>query len=242
ANPQPVNELIGSAKGINPGRVVWIHDANATDWAGPISGEYWFEHEQTDQAVVSKMMSRTIRALAGESTDEAAWDAIFRHFNQNHKGEDVGYTPGEKIAIKINHTLSFGSDPCTMDKTDAGWHQDPPFVDCIDNSPQLTIALLKQLTEKAGIDPCDIAIGDPGRIMPNYWYNMVEPNCPNIVYLARVGGMGRTQSQWSSVQLHWSDPCSAHLVGVMEQDHILKLWVRINIYVYFLYRAILLYL
>ena len=57
------------------------------------------------------------------------------------------------------------------------------LYDQIDESPQLTIALLKQLTDVVGVNPNDISIGDPGRIMPNYWYNMVGPNCPNVVYL-----------------------------------------------------------
>ena len=32
--PQPVNAPIGTAKGIHPGRVAWIHDPNATTWGG----------------------------------------------------------------------------------------------------------------------------------------------------------------------------------------------------------------
>ena len=32
---------IGEAKGIHPGRVVWVHDPNATDWDGYDSPEHW---------------------------------------------------------------------------------------------------------------------------------------------------------------------------------------------------------
>jgi len=218
--PQPANEPIGVARGIHPGRVAWIHDANSTDWAGPMSGQRWYSNQCTDQARVDKMLSRAIRALAAESTDEAAWDRIFRYFNRKRGKGNVAYTPGEKITIKINHTLSFGSDPCTMDKSDEPWHQDPPFIDCIDNSPQLTISLLRQLIDVVGVAPGDIAIGDPGRIMPNYWYDMVEPNCPGVVYIARVGGKGRTQSQWSDTKFYFSDPNASHWTDVNQQDHI----------------------
>ena len=40
--------------------------------------------------------------LTGQQDDAAAWDALFRHFNRTHGAGDVGYQPGEKIAIKIN--------------------------------------------------------------------------------------------------------------------------------------------
>ncbi len=212
-------EPMGTARGIHTGRVVWVHDPNATDWeyVSQEQSEHWYESEHTDQTVVSQMMSRAIRSLADEGVDADAWDAIFRYFNQQHGKGDVGYTAGEKIAIKINFTLTHSSNPTTMDKN-------PPwgevYLNWIDNSPQLSIALLKQLTDVIGVDPCDITIGDPGRIMPNYWYDMVEANCPNVAYLARVGGKGRTQSQWSSVVMNWSDPCVAHFSGVTETDHI----------------------
>jgi hypothetical protein len=217
--PQVGNAPLGFGKGVNPGRVVWIHDPDATDWVytSQYQSEHWFESEHTDQEVVSRMMSRAIRALAGESTDEEAWDAIFRYFNRQRGKGNVGYTSGEKIGIKINHTLSCGADPEIMDKNP--WWGDY-YMNYIDNSPQLTIALLRQLIDNAGVAPGDISIGDPGRIMPNYWYDMVEQSCPGVVYIARVGGMGRTESSWSDVEFYWSDPCSAHWAGVSEQDYI----------------------
>ncbi len=202
---QPANSPIGTAIGVKPGRVAWIHDANATDWVytNPEQAEHWYEHEHTDQAVVNGMVSRAIRSLAGANTDAEAWDAIFRNFNQRHGKGNVGYTAGEKIGIKINHTLSCGADPCVMDKN-------PPwgdYMNYIDNSPQLTIALLRQLTDIAGVAPGDISIGDPSRIMPNYWYDMVEPNCPGVVYFALYGGRGRTQVEFdTNAPFYWSTP------------------------------------
>ena len=211
-DPIVANSPLGEGKGVYPGRVVWIHDPDATDWDGPGDG-YWWESDHTSQPVVDEMLSKALRALTGENNDYDAWDAIFRNFNQQMGNGDVGYTPGEKIAIKINMTLTHNSDPSNMIKS-------PGYIDNIDNSPQLAIALLKQLTDVLGANPGDISIGDPGRIMPNYWYNMVEPNCPGVVYIARYGGMGRTQSQWSSVEFYWSDPDPSHWTGVTEQDYI----------------------
>jgi len=88
-------------QGIHPGRVVWAHDPDATDWDGPGDGHLW-QPEHTDQAVCDTMMSRTLQALTGESADAAAWDAIFRYHNRTRGKGDVGYKPGEKIMIKVN--------------------------------------------------------------------------------------------------------------------------------------------
>ena len=64
---------IGEAQGIHPGRVVWVHDPEVTDWKGPGDG-HWWEGNRTTQERVDQMMSRAIRELTGESTDAKAWE------------------------------------------------------------------------------------------------------------------------------------------------------------------------
>ena len=111
ANSPIPNDPIGVARGIHPGRVVWVHDPNATDWDGPGMGDgHWWESGNTNMAVVDQMMSRATQALAGETDSTAAWDKIFRYFNQTHGKGDVGYQVGEKITIKVNLVvvLAFG--------------------------------------------------------------------------------------------------------------------------------------
>ena len=66
AAEQTLNDPIGIAQGVYPGRVVWIHDPNATDWAGYSLPEHWYDDNHTDQAVVDKMISRAVRGLAGD--------------------------------------------------------------------------------------------------------------------------------------------------------------------------------
>ena len=68
----PVNDPIGEPKGLNPGRVVWVHDPDATNWEGPGSGEYWWQPGHTDQTVVDRMMSHAICWLAGKPDDAEA--------------------------------------------------------------------------------------------------------------------------------------------------------------------------
>ena len=49
---QTPNDPIGVAQGFHPGRVVWIHDPDATDWDGYSSPEHWYDDNHTDQIVV----------------------------------------------------------------------------------------------------------------------------------------------------------------------------------------------
>ena len=152
---------VGEAKGIHPGRVVWVHDPNATDWYGYSSTEHWCQDGHTDPVVVEKMVSQAIRGVAGTNSDAAAWDAIFRYFNDSRGNGDVTYQPGEKIAIKINLTTcnAAGGDvnPITYIKKSS-------VMNRIDNSPQMILAILRQLVGTVGADQNDITIGDPTEI------------------------------------------------------------------------------
>jgi len=194
---QTSNDPIGVAQGVHPGRVVWIHDPNATDWDGYSSPEHWYDDNHTDQAVVDKMVSRAVRGLAGKSLDAAAWDSIFLDFNRSSGKGDVGYTAGEKIAIKINNTMCYNANTSTFEQRSGNKNR-------IDNSPQMTVSLLRQLVNVVGVDEADITIGDPGRIMPNFFYDIVHSMFPSVCYLASNGGFGRTQSTFSNVEFHWS--------------------------------------
>jgi sugar lactone lactonase YvrE len=213
--PLPPNAPIGVARGVNPGRVAWIHDADATSWPGSdgnTNPPYW--QNCIDQQVVNEMFSKGLRTLTGKGDDASAWDAIFRYFNREHGRGDVGYATGEKIAIKTNWVLMVNKTNGTKDS----W-----YYDQIDNSPQLAIALLRQLIDNAGVSPGDISIGDPMNCMADYWYNMVAPNCPGVVYLMRSGvsvPSGRTAVTTDySAPFYWSDPCTARTTG-KTQDYI----------------------
>src|SRR4030042_6246682 len=83
------NSPIGQAKGISPGRVVWFHDTAATNWDGSTGN--WWDEGHTDQDGVDCMVSKSIQTLTGQSNDENAWDALFRHFNQTKGFGDIGY-------------------------------------------------------------------------------------------------------------------------------------------------------
>ena len=140
----PPNTPIGVAKGIHPGRVVWVYDPALTDPHG--SAGNWWDDSRTDPTVAHSMMSRAIRNLTGIADQTEAWDAIFRYFNMNHTGVDAGYEPGEKIAIKINNIFS----------REYRWSSSQTNRQC----PQMLYALLWQLVEVAGVPDSDITVYD----------------------------------------------------------------------------------
>lgn len=94
----PPNSPMGVGKGIYPGRVVWVHDPNATKWNG-VTGRWWDE-PNLDQQAVDKMLSHALRTLTAQPNDAAAWDALFRHFNRTHGAGDIGYQPGRRSQSK----------------------------------------------------------------------------------------------------------------------------------------------
>jgi hypothetical protein len=200
SNPVP-NQPIGVAKGLHPGRVVWAHDPNATDWEGPGQG-HWWEGGHTNQAVVERMMSGVVCQLSGKSSDRAAWHALIRHFNQTHGNGKAGYRKGEKVTIKVNLVgCIFGGavDPKSYDMV--------RWLDYMNASPQMILALLRQLVHAVGVNPQDISVGDPLSLFPNQYYDPLHSEFPTVQYLDHVGGNAshpRTRVQYSSIPLHWS--------------------------------------
>ncbi|MGB7758361.1 MAG: DUF362 domain-containing protein [Bryobacteraceae bacterium] len=162
---EEANHPIGEGKGIYPGRVVWVRDANATSWDG-VTG-HWWDDAYTNQNVVHSMTSQLVRNLTGRNHERRAWDALFRSFNESHKLGSSGYRPGERIAIKIN---------CNQDRspewgTLAAFPGGPPSGAARGGgpprgpqnglpSPHAVVALVTELIENAGVRGADIMIYD----------------------------------------------------------------------------------
>lgn len=178
------NDPIGVAKGIHPGRVVWVWDAEATDeTCTNTAGDYWFEN--TNAGVVENMLTSGIMNLAGAENPVLAWNAIFRHFNSEHGKGNVGYTPGEKVYIKINITNSC----CSVTGTEK--FQD---FERMDATPELVLAMLKNLIEFAGVAQSDIYCGDPFRTFHDLYWDMCHSVYPDVVYTDGIGINGRHQT------------------------------------------------
>ena len=216
---EPVaNAPVGIAKGIYPGRVVWVHDPDSTDWDGPGDG-HWWQSNHTNQAAVDKMMSRAIHALSGEKNGADAWDKLFRHFNKTHGKGNVGYKSGEKVLIKVN----FVGCIRVWDRREVTKVEDYNLrgTNYMNTSPQMIMALLRQLVDKAGVKEADITVGDTLCYFPNEYYNMCHSRFPNVRYLEYIGKFGRTGAKSSSVPLYWSTPDAAG----KKTDHIPESYV-----------------
>jgi hypothetical protein len=200
------NAPVGVAKGACPGRVVWVHDPEATDWDGPENG-YWWEPTHTNQAAVKRMMTRAIQTLASQKDTPAAWDSLFRYFNKTHGKGDVGYKSGEKIVIKVNFVgcIKVWSNRPVKDIKDYNLRS----VDYMHTSPQMIIALLSHLTDHVGVKQADITVGDTLCYFPNEFYDMCHARFPEVHYLEYLGKFGRTAAKSSSVPMYWSTPDAA---------------------------------
>ena len=193
-DPTPWNPLtldpIGTPTGLNPGRVVWVWNPDATP--KNLIG-YWWLKINNNQDVINEMVSDGIKNLAGEESESAAWDALFKYFNQEHGYGEIGYQPGEKIAIKINLNNCYGKYIDIDDDRDA--------------SPYVVKALLKQLTDVVGVNYEDLYVYEASRIIPNWFYNRVSNDFPNIHYVDSEGGglWGREKVIPSSEKIYFAD-------------------------------------
>jgi hypothetical protein len=148
------NNPMGEGKGINPGRVVWVHNPEVAKWDGVTernavtsgTGEWW-EDRNCDPKIAAAMVTTAVQNLTGKTNDKDAWDALFRHFNQTHKFGNEGYKKGEKIAIKIN----MNNDRSNTKPWQSG--RGMP-------SPQIAHAVLRQLVLNAGVPAEDITLFD----------------------------------------------------------------------------------
>ena len=175
----PPNSPMGVGKGLYPGRVAWVHDPNATKWDG-VTG-HWWDDQNLDQQAVDKMLSHALRTLTAEQNDAAAWDALFRYFNRTHGAGDVGYQPGEKIAIKINlNAEGYGSAYSANGRMP---------------SPQLIQSLVAQLCNTVQVSGSNVTIYDASRAIADPPYNRIHtnanPNFQSVRFVANTTVNGR---------------------------------------------------
>ncbi len=152
---EAANEPVGTGRGIHPGRVVWAHNPQTAAWDG-VQG-YWWQAENLDYAAVHETLAQSLTALTGETAVLAAWQTLFAHFNQQRGGTN-GYTPGEKIAIKLNQNAV----------TDYAYADNHNF-----SSPQIARAVIEQLLA-VGVQASDITLYDSTRLIPDLTYEQFK--------------------------------------------------------------------
>jgi hypothetical protein len=217
------NSPIGSAKGIFPGRVVWVHDPNVTSWDG--QSNYWWDDNHTNPAVIESMITRSVCWLTQKQDAEGAWELLFRHYNKTHNRGDRGYSRGEFIVIKPNHNNQ------ASHSTTNGVPDTPPAV---------YVALLKHLVYNAGIDPNCIIISESSRYIDDKTYNACFAMFPQVRYEEtnyylpenNPGTKGRQKAEpvpdmikWSSINPNTGQPISNYPLAkaFVQADYVINL-------------------
>ncbi len=182
------NQPVGEPRGINPGRVVWVWDSSATNESCTnVYGDGWFLPKNTNLNVVVPMVDTAVMRLTGRSTIPESWDALFRHFNQIHGKGDVGYNDTEKVFIRTNQVSAsdntIGPDYTVLNTSRYGMAE---------TSPQVVLAILRQLVNQCGINQQRISVGDPMKHMYKHVYEMLHGEFPNVTYIDKKGTLGRT--------------------------------------------------
>jgi hypothetical protein len=198
------NKPIGDAKGLFPGRVVWVYNPEATNpnfqHNDPVNGSNFANPENNNGPVQGKMFRDGVLKLTGKKTPAKAWDAMFRYFNQRKLGKAKGYTKGEKIFIKINQgqagwTLSKADkeNGYALPKTLPAKDSRIVSMEPTENGPYVVLELLKELVNEYGVDQADIAVGDPMNPIYAHNYNVWVKDFPNVRYVDKASAsFGRT--------------------------------------------------
>jgi hypothetical protein len=187
------NQPFGKPQGVNPGRVVWAWNPDATnekcvtgfdtqDW-------YWLPHN-TNEKVVGTLFRDALLKLTGKSTITESWDLLFHSFNSSKSGKDKGYSKGEKIFIKINQgtarwVLSQEDKdkgyyfPSTLKPEDQGKKGN---LGATETGPYIVLEIVRELVNELGIAQEDITIGDPMTHTYGHNYDIWFKEFPRIVY------------------------------------------------------------
>jgi hypothetical protein len=180
------NAPVGVERGIFPGRVVWVFDPEVAKWDG--TNKYWWDDKSTSQVEAEKMLTSVLITLTGKKTEDKAWDALFKNFNEEKKKAKKGYSPNEKIAVKLNQNNTLR-------------HADTTGLNA---SPQLVYALIKSLTKEAGVPQKNITIFDASRFIGDNIFNKCHKDFPEVIFVDNEGGSGRVKSTYVDMAIPYS--------------------------------------
>ncbi len=180
------NEPLGTAVGVKPGRVAWIHNPGVATWDGHTG--LWMEDRWNNQAKADAMVTEAVKSVTGEVSASKAWNTLFRNFNATHKRGKKGYKPGETIAIKLN-------------MNNALTHRDTVELN---SSPFVTLALVSSLVRDAKVREQDIIVCEPSRAITDSIYNKIHREFPRVRFIDNIGGDGREKCEYYEEQILYS--------------------------------------
>ncbi len=177
----PANEPFGEGQGILPGRVTWAWNPDATieNCTNDLTkNDGYFLNKNINQAVIDQMVQQSIQQIGNQPILADAWDAIFRAFNIKKGKGDVGYTTGETIFLKINQGCAGWSTNADFTRNTAAW----AYIGFAETSPQVTLAIIKQLVNVAGVPQNKIIVADPIAKLYADTYQIIHDIFPNIIF------------------------------------------------------------
>jgi hypothetical protein len=198
------NQPAGKAGGINPGRVVWVWNPDATNEKCKTdfdSQDWYFKPENTNPKVVGSMVRNSLNTLTGKTKINESWDQLFRYHNLKKNNQNEGYTKGEKIFIKINQgTSRLG---LTSEDKNNGFHYPTTLnpgeekrkstFGATETGPWVVLELLRELVNEIGVAQADISVGDPMTDICGHNYEVWFAEFPDVVYTGKFAAIhGRT--------------------------------------------------
>ncbi len=216
--PDAPNSPMGEGIGVNPGRVAWVYNPDATNanctngWGSDGKGntsddDGYFLPKNTDKEVVKLMLDNAMLNLTGEKTVFDAWDKMFKYFNNKKGLGEVGYSADQTIFIKINQgSASWLSDPNTMNPTSASWAKNN-YANS-ETTPQTILAVIHHLVTDCAVPQENIYVGDPIAHVYQYAIDIIKEEYPNVVFFDHnLSKMGRTVSEGLTISdvIYYSD-------------------------------------
>ena len=180
------NQPVGEGVGNFPGRVAWIHSPGVATWDGKTG--LWVEDRWNSQTKADAMVDEMVMTLTNQTNIKKAWKALFVNFNKTHDRGNRGYKRGEKIAVKLNMNNAIA-------------HHDTIELN---SSPFVTLALVRSMVNKGGVDQRDIIICEPSRCITDSIYNKVKREFPKVTFIDNVGGNGRIKCEYYPEQIQYS--------------------------------------
>ncbi len=211
AGPLPItgpddgpNQPIGIGRGVNPGRVVWVWNPDATNEnckSNFDTQDWYFKPENTNGKVVREMVRSSITKLTGKKNIKDSWNILFKSFNEKKHSRNDGYKKGEKIFIKMNQgtsrlglTAAEKANGFYYPKTlKPGEERRKPIFGATETGPYVVLELLRELVNEMGIDQTDIAVGDPMTDICGHNYEVWSAEFPHVTYTGKFSDkFGRT--------------------------------------------------
>ncbi len=209
--PDGPNNPMGTGIGVNPGRVVWAWDPDATNEKCPNTiTDAFFMAKNNNQGVINEMFDHAIKTLAGADGIKDAWDSIFIDFNQRKSGTAESYQEGQTIFIKVNN----GQAGWAINMYNLSETGTTSVMTGLRNAamagttPATVVALIRQLVDECNIPQENIYVGEPMTHVYKSMYDAVHSAYPDVKVLDKDGNtsLGRTKSAgWTDDVIFYSD-------------------------------------